>query len=201
MKALLLENLLSPDENMGNIFSGSIVRYVVPLVDNVNDAEEDDNYIEDHYDEAQAIRKGDKVVLIPEVVCVGVDYAVANAKYTGKEYKFAYAINTYVRKGADNSGNCVMKIHLDTQATQMWNGNEGQVPSFPIFIPNPNTTDEDDGVVVFGVTEGKISSNNATSQNAIIFLDARSFQELARATVKERFLASWIHGIFLHASA
>lgn len=197
MKALLLENLMSPDESMGNIYSGSIVRYVVPLIDDLGDAEDNDNYIEDHYDEAQAVRKGDKVVLIPEVITVGVDFGVINQKFIGKPYKYAYGINTYARKGVE-VGNCVMKINLETQETVTWNGKEGQVPSYPIFIPNPESDEEDDGVLVFGVTEGLVSENNAAT-NAIVFVDAKSFTEIAIAkfTNKERILSSWIHCMFL----
>lgn len=198
MKALLIENLVSPDESMANLYSGSIVRYVVPILEELgSEVDDNDNYIEDFYDEAQAIRKGDKVVLIPEVITVGVDFAVANQKYIGKPYKYAYAINTYARKGAD-VGNCVMKINLDNQETQVWNGKEGQVPSYPIFIPNPEADSEDDGVVVFGVTDA--ISHNDGSSNAIVFLDAKSFTEIGRATFKEKIVAAWIHGLFLRST-
>ncbi|ODM94719.1 Beta,beta-carotene 15,15'-monooxygenase [Orchesella cincta] len=198
MKALLLENLTSPDESMGNIYSGSIVRYVIPLIEELGDADDNDNYIEDDYDEAQAIRKGDKVVLIPEVITIGVDFAIANKNYTGKPYKYAYAINSYARKGAE-VGNCVMKVDLETQETKYWKGLEGQVPSYPIFIPNPDAESEDDGVLIFGVTAG-IADNNeneAASANSVVFMDAKSFTEIARASFKDKIVAAWIHGIFL----
>lgn len=198
MKALLLENLVSPDESMGNIYSGSVVRYVVPIIDSPGDADDNDNYIEDFYDEAQALRKGDKVILIPEVINIGVDFAVVNQKYIGKPYNYAYSINTYARKGAE-TGNCVSKINLETQETETWMGKEGQVPSYPVFIPNPEAETEDDGVLVFGVTEAAISDNTGSASNAIVILDAKSFSEVGRATFKERFAAAWIHGLFLQS--
>jgi len=198
MKALLIENLLSPEESMANVHSGSIVRYVIPLIDELGDSTDDgDNYIEDYYEEAQAIRKGDKVVLIPEVICLGVDFAVANPNYIGKPYKYAYGISTYARKGADNEGNCVMKVNLETQQTEMWNGMEGQVPSYPIFIPNPDPECEDDGVVAFGVTDAGNDDGDDNASNSVIFLDAKSFTEIARATFKDKIMAAWIHGMFL----
>jgi carotenoid cleavage dioxygenase-like enzyme len=198
MKALLIENLLSPEESMANVHSGSIVRYIVPLIEELDDTIDDgDNYIEDYYDEAQAIRKGDKVVLIPEVICVGVDFAVANKNYVGKPYKYAYGMSTYARKGADNEGNCVMKVDLDTQKTEIWSGMEGQIPSYPIFIPNPDPESEDDGVLVFGLTEAGKTNDNGNSSNSIVFLDAKSFTEIGRATFKDRIVAAWIHGMFL----
>lgn len=191
MKALYIDNLTSPEQGMANIHSGSIVRYVIPLIDELGDTDDGDNYIEDYYDEAEAIRKGEKVVLTPQVITVGIDFAVINPKFAGKSYKYAYGMSTYARKGAENEGNCVVKVDLETQQSEIWRGEEGQVPSYPIFVPNPDPETEDDGVLIFGVTEA------GESHNSIVFLDAKSFTEIGRATFEDRIVAGWIHGMFL----
>lgn len=67
-------------------------------------------------------------------------------------------------------------------------------PSEPIFIPNPESSIEDDGVLAFIV----LDSEKKTS--AVVFLDANSMEEIARAYVPVP-MGYGFHGIWAGAQA
>ena len=57
----------------------------------------------------------------------------------------------------------------------------------PIFIPNPNGTSEDDGVLLVIVLDG------ATQLSYLLLLDGQSFETLAEARM-DTFIPMSIHG-------
>jgi carotenoid cleavage dioxygenase-like enzyme len=50
-----------------------------------------------------------------------------------------------------------------------------------MFVPNPKSTAEDDGVLISCVTD----TTHPTSKDFILFLDAKTMKELGRAQFKE----------------
>ncbi|CAO3621419.1 unnamed protein product [Cunninghamella blakesleeana] len=78
--------------------------------------------------------------------------------------------------------------NVDEQsAAKIWD-EPGCSCSEPIFIPHPNATSEDHGVV--------LSIVNQSSQCFLLVLDAASMKELARSVIGQ-FTASTIHGSFM----
>lgn len=69
-------------------------------------------------------------------------------------------------------------------------GEDKCYPSEPVFVPRPDAESEDDGVVLSAVIglQGKSSF--------LLVLNGEDFEELARAYVPVRLIAS-IHGEFL----
>ncbi|CAI6079727.1 unnamed protein product [Clonostachys chloroleuca] len=102
-----------------------------------------------------------------------------NEALNGRPYRYAYGLHT-VHKG--NMMDSIIKI--DTHE-KTWK---------PIFIPNPESSIEDDGVLAFIV----LDSEKKTS--AVVFLDANSMEEIARAYVPVP-MGYGYHGIWAGAQA
>ncbi|KAI9306813.1 putative carotene oxygenase [Cunninghamella echinulata] len=73
-------------------------------------------------------------------------------------------------------------------AAKIWD-TPGCSCSEPVFIPNPDASHEDDGVI--------LSIVNQATQCFLLILDAASMEELARATIGQ-FNAITIHGSFMN---
>ena len=84
-----------------------------------------------------------------------------------------------------------MKVDVETGETKVWCESEFRFPCQPTFIANPNGTEEDDGVIIFTITD--VRKDNADS---LIVLDARTLDELARADVNSD-IPNCMHGIYL----
>lgn len=97
-----------------------------------------------------------------------------NPKYVTRRHRYAYAITN---RGESAPSDGLVKFDCDTQETRLW-VDHGHCPSEPIFVPDPNGVNEDDGVllsVVLDCFEG---------YSYLLCLDARNLAELGRANVK-----------------
>lgn len=94
-------------------------------------------------------------------------------KYNSKEYRFVYGISTY---GTSDFSNQLIKIDIKQKTTKSWSANECY-PGEPVFVPTPNSTQEDDGVILSVVLDA------THSRSFLLVLNASTFQELARAEV------------------
>jgi len=61
----------------------------------------------------------------------------------------------------------------------------------PMFVPNPNGRSDDDGVIISAVSVAK-----QEAKCYLVFLDAKTMEELARAEFQS-FIPMAAHGIFL----
>ena len=74
-----------------------------------------------------------------------LEFSTINTAYQGKPYKYAYMIhNPFKRFGS------VCKLNVDTKEFIRREMPDGLFPTEPIFIPAPDATTEDDGVLVMG---------------------------------------------------
>lgn len=97
------------------------------------------------------------------------------ADKTAHEYQYCYAIDAQLPNQIDAI--CpVYKINVATKTAQRW-AQAGCCPGEPIFVPHPEGQEEDEGVVLSVV----LDLLNHTS--FLLILDARTMQELARASV------------------
>lgn len=109
--------------------------------------------------------------------------------YNQKAYRYAYGIG---QQGA-NSGfvDRLAKIDVKTGSAKFWR-EPGCYPGEPVFVPRPNATREDDGVVLSVV----LDTNRGSSFLSII--EGSSFTERARARVPH-IIPFGFHG--LHTSS
>lgn len=108
-------------------------------------------------------RLSDKLIELPRI------YYEA---YNTKPYRYVYgAGNTKTGNFLDD----ITKIDTQTGAHQVWY-REDCYPSEPVFIPRPGAQTEDDGILLSVVLD------TAANHTFLLALDARSFEEIARAT-------------------
>lgn len=121
-----------------------------------------------------------------------------NPAYAWKKYRYAYAISI---SGDPRSVVADQLLKIDVEHLQISSQNAAHdgsskfwkedmcVPGEPIFVPNPDGTDEDDGVVLSVVLDGK------SKRSMLLVLDARDMKELARAEMTSTFPLGF-HGTF-----
>ena len=83
------------------------------------------------------------------------------------------------------------KIDVETGECTKWTGTPDQYPSEPIFVPNPLSSAEDDGVLVATVVETREETTNS-----LIILNAKTMQEVAKIQTEEK-IPNGLHGIFI----
>ncbi len=88
-------------------------------------------------------------------------------------YQYVYGVG---ERGAGTFTDQLVKIDAETGDAQVWR-EEATYPGEPVFIPHPDGTNEDDGVVLSVVLDP------ANEQSFLLVLDASSFEERARAAV------------------
>ncbi|CAG7716411.1 unnamed protein product, partial [Allacma fusca] len=67
------------------------------------------------------------------------------------------------------------KFNVDTGEVVVWKGTDTQHPGEPMFIPDPNSPGEDDGLIMSAVTE-----TDPELLSFLLFLNAKTFEEMAR---------------------
>ncbi|XP_071651429.1 carotenoid isomerooxygenase isoform X2 [Temnothorax longispinosus] len=116
-----------------------------------------------------------RIFVKPELLCdVGCETPRINTDlHLGKEYRYFYAISCDM--DLENPGTLI-KVDTVRKTKKLWQEN-GIYPSEPIFVPNPNGKNEDDGVVVSSLVWAE-----KETQVGLLILDAVTFTEIARAT-------------------
>ncbi|XP_060569819.1 carotenoid-cleaving dioxygenase, mitochondrial-like [Ruditapes philippinarum] len=124
------------------------------------------------------------------LVNTGMDFPQINYKsHNGKKYRYTYGVGWHPK---GKHFNTVMKIDINTKTFKEW-GEDKCYPSEPVFVPNPNGTDEDDGVVLSSVN----TSDYDKGKNAfLLVLDAKSMKEIARAEFDIPRFPKDFHGLF-----
>ncbi|XP_011701871.1 PREDICTED: carotenoid isomerooxygenase isoform X2 [Wasmannia auropunctata] len=116
-----------------------------------------------------------KIFVKPELLCdVGCETPRINTDFhLGKEYRYFYAISCDMDL---NNPGTLIKVDIYQKTKKMWQ-EDGIYPSEPIFVPNPDGKNEDDGVVV-----SSLVWTNEETRVGLLILDAVTFTEIARAT-------------------
>lgn len=98
-----------------------------------------------------------------------------NYRYNAKPYRFAYGSS--IRSERQNDFiNALVKIDLEAESSVQW-WEADCYPGEPVFVAGPESSAEDDGVILSVVLDGK------QGHSFLLALDAQSFTELGRATV------------------
>ncbi|XP_078599929.1 carotenoid-cleaving dioxygenase, mitochondrial-like [Branchiostoma floridae x Branchiostoma japonicum] len=184
--ALYLENLRGSEGTFDDI-NTEARRYVLPL--QFAEASDQDNLVTLVDTEATSVLQEDGTIFCtPERLCPGTMELprINYDHYNGRKYQFFYGI----------SGKIDMLIKGDTQtkASKTWK-EAGCYPSEPVFVPAPEATAEDEGVVLSLVVK---SSSGEDRSVFLLVLDGQTFSEVARAEVPSPAQACMtFHGIFL----
>jgi carotenoid cleavage dioxygenase-like enzyme len=94
-------------------------------------------------------------------------------RYNTKPYRFTYGGGN---SSPNNFINRLLKVDLQEGKTLIWH-EENCYPGEPVFVEAPDASAEDEGVILSVVLD-------AEQENSfLLVLDARSFQEIARARV------------------
>jgi carotenoid cleavage dioxygenase-like enzyme len=110
----------------------------------------------------------------------------------GREYRFTYGVG--IRKDRpDEFINQLVKVDVRDRRTRVWR-EDGCHPSEPMFVPGPNATGEDDGVVLSVVLDA------AKGRSFLLILAAGSFEEMARAELPHH-IPFGLHGQFVEDPA
>ncbi|CAL8350585.1 unnamed protein product [Lota lota] len=115
----------------------------------------------------------------------GLEFPQINyAKYNTRPYRYFYGCGF-----RHLVGDTLIKMDLLSKQMKVWEG-PGLYPSEPVFVPSPNATEEDDGVVM-----AVVITPNKDKSTFLLVLDAKTFQELGRAEVPVN-IPYGFHGTF-----
>ena len=118
-----------------------------------------------------------------ETICDGFEMPRINYAYSGRKYRFLFGV-VFAENNIFLSH--LAKVNVDTKEVTRWEV-EHCYPSEPTFIAAPNATEEDDGIVL-SIVVGVLGK-----PSFLLFLDGKTFKEVARAVVPHR-LALTFHG-------
>lgn len=106
------------------------------------------------------------------------------------DYRYVYAcgLNPDQRAGFYNQ---IVKVDIAERSARAWN-QPGCYPGEPVFVGRPGRAAEDDGVLLSVVLDA------AQGNSFLLVLDARSLEELARATVPQPILFGY-HGEYFQS--
>lgn len=165
-------------------------RYVIPIVDEDQPfPEEDVNLIKIIKTTATAVNHKKIITLQHEVLSEsGLEVPIIHPSYRGKPYNIFYG------GGPRTVGfyrNALCKVDTRTKESILFRLKDYEYLGEPMFIPNPNGTDEDDGVIISCVTRAK-----QDAKSCVMFIDGRTMTEIARAEFNN-LIPMAVHGIFL----
>lgn len=167
-------------------------RYVLPLTV-TDDTPSDQNLVTLPFCQATAVKTGcGKVLCTHEELYDeelfqygGLEFPQINyAHYNGRPYRYYYACG-FGHLFSDS----LLKMDLETKKLKAWR-HPGLFPSEPVFVPAPNATEEDDGVVM-----SVIITPRTEKSTFLLVLDAKTFTELGRAEVPVN-IPFGTHGVF-----
>ena len=110
----------------------------------------------------------------PELLCdLGCETPRLNYdSYLGREYRYFYAISSDV--DLDNPGT-IIKVDVLKKTRKTW-CEKNVYPSEPIFVPDPNGKNEDDGVILSAIVW-----STKEAQVGLLILDGATLTEIGRA--------------------
>lgn len=108
------------------------------------------------------------------------------SRHNGKEYRYVHGVSADPEESVFYDR--LIKVDLNERQSEVWK-ESNTYPGEPVFVPRPNSREEDDGVVLSVILNGE------TACSFLLVLDARSMTELARAWVPAA-IPHGFHGLF-----
>ncbi|KAM6223808.1 beta,beta-carotene 15,15'-dioxygenase [Rhynchocyon petersi] len=174
------------EENCRLTSTPTLKRFAVPLhVD--KEAEVGSNLIKLVSTTASALKeKEDQVYCQPELLYEGLELPRINYAHNGKPYRYVFAAEVQWSPIPSK----MLKYDIVTKSSLKWE-EEDCWPAEPMFVPTPGAKDEDDGIILSAIV-----STNPQKPPFLLILDAKSFTELARASVDVDMHLD-LHGLFI----
>lgn len=185
-------------QDFKNGFEGNIEdlaegrRYVIPLGcqdKNGNELVEGTNLIQKVRTTATAVKEKKCVTLTYEPITKqGIEVPTVHKDFCGKKYSHFFG------GGPRNIGpfkSAICKFNVETKRSMIFRLKEGEFLGEPIFVPSPESTDDDDGILITCMTRA-IPGEKC----GIIFINSKTMTEVARAEFIN-FVPLAIHGIFI----
>lgn len=104
----------------------------------------------------------------------------------GRHYRYAYGVGLKGKRSGFIDQ--LVKADVKKGETKIWR-ERGVYPGEPVFVPRPHARSEDDGVIMSVVLDGRRRAS------ALVVLDAKSMQEIARASVPHH-IPFGFHGLY-----
>ncbi|XP_078479055.1 beta,beta-carotene 15,15'-dioxygenase-like, partial [Lampetra planeri] len=164
-------------------------RFVLPLHAN-KDSPRKTNLVTLADTTATAVMQDDGAIYCqPDNMLKGVELPGINYNFNTRKYRYFYGS----RVEWSPHPNKIVKFDIVERRHVEWH-QENCFPSEPVFVAAPGAEEEDDGVVLSSV----ISPDPGVS-SFLLVLDAKSFQEVARASIPTSVHMD-LHGLFVPAS-
>ncbi|ODM91951.1 Beta,beta-carotene 9',10'-oxygenase [Orchesella cincta] len=181
--------------NMVNIRNGNfdgeqsgIVRFALPITKNVKDHPKGGNIVRLPYTRATARRENDTIVLHGEELGeLGLEGPTVTPLRRHKKHRYIYGTGTF-RSGFHE--NALSKLDLETGESIVWRDANYFFPGEPEFLPLPDAKDEDDGIILSAVSDGRDNG-----QDFLLMIDAKTMKEVGRAMCNSQ-IPQCIHGTF-----
>ncbi|KAJ7143065.1 carotenoid oxygenase [Mycena crocata] len=113
-----------------------------------------------------------------------MEFPVVNPRFAWKPYRYAYGVHGH----AEGFLNSVIKLDVTSGEFLLWE-QPGSSPGEPIFVCDPYSEDEDAGVLLTVVLDGR------KGVSALVVLDAKTMTEVGRATMAVPVQLGF-HGVF-----
>ena len=117
-----------------------------------------------------------------------VELPLINPCFVTKPHRYIYGVTD---RGNSTFFDGLAKFDVQTQNAVFWS-EQGQSAGEPIFVPNPNGTQEDDGVLLSVVLDG------FREKSYLLCLDTRNMKVMGRADMEGR-VGFGFHGIHVRA--
>ncbi|XP_074602993.1 carotenoid-cleaving dioxygenase, mitochondrial-like [Brevipalpus obovatus] len=165
-------------------------RFILPL-----DTRGKGNLVRLDSSSATAFAAKNRIVLTPEILTPeSIKFIempqIHYVKCNGRKYRYFYGITRneqYITQLA--------KVDVLTKTAKVLIDKECNFLE-PIFVPHPDASSEDDGIVL-----SVALSEKEENKGSLVFLDGKSFQEIARAEfTAPSAMVNEFHGIFLGAN-
>ncbi|KAF3929541.1 hypothetical protein ABW19_dt0204624 [Dactylella cylindrospora] len=117
---------------------------------------------------------------------INMELPVINPKYISKPHRYCYAVCV---RGKATWVDGIVKHDTKTHTDSFWEAH-GHSPSEPIFVADPNGTEEDDGVLLTVVLDGH------HEKSYLLVLNAKDLTEVARADM-DTVVSFGFHGTYV----
>jgi len=121
-----------------------------------------------------------------------IELPVVAPSVYNKPYRYAYGITKFDPKVHHTIADGIIKLDMSSPpsspTTKTWS-KPNHTPSEPVFVPRPNGTEEDDGVLL------SIVLDEQATRSSMVVIDAKEMKEVARAEMGGVFPMGF-HGVW-----
>jgi carotenoid cleavage dioxygenase-like enzyme len=190
LKALNIKSLRSGEFNTKS--KSKFTRYVLPIFD-TKEMKKNENLVKLADSKATAVLNEKGVIVLTGTSFgeEGFEMPTINSRRIGKDYTFIYGTG-FLEKGFYQ--NAIAKLNIKDRKVELCDISATAYPSEVIFVPKPNSQDEDNGFLISLVLEA-----DQDKLPYLIIVDARELKKLAKIEFdrNEISIPTTMHGVWL----